>query len=224
MNKVQLVIGNQNYSSWSFRAWLCLAKSGAQFDTVVLPLDTPEFAEKIAEYSPTRRVPVLWDDGQCIWESLAICEYVNERFADGDLWPSDTYSRGLGRCMVAEMHSGLLALRSQMPMNCRATNRRVVIDSALQADIDRIFSLWGDSLACHSDKGPWLLGNFSIADAMFAPVVMRLRTYNVEIPADILPYYEQVLSDPEVVRWLDAALRETWVVEADEAGLEQPDA
>jgi glutathione S-transferase len=222
MNKVQLIIGNRNYSSWSLRAWLCLQKSGAHFDVVLLPLDTPEFEEKIAEYSPTRRVPILWDDGQCIWDSLAICEYANDRFAGGSLWPDDSYSRGFGRAMAAEMHSGFEALRGAMPMNCRAENRTVEISAALQCDIDRIMSLWGDSLACHSDRGPWLLGQFSIADAMFAPVVMRFRSYGVEIPEDIQPYCRQVLADPDVQAWLDLALQESWIVQADEAGTENP--
>ena len=224
MNKVKLVIGNKNYSSWSFRAWLCLRKSGAEFDEVLLPLDTPEFEEKIGDYSPTRRVPVLWDDGQCIWDSLAICEYANERFAKGTLWPADTYSRGLGRSMVSEMHGGLTELRNKLPMNCRASERIVELAPALQADIDRVFSLWGDSLACHSDKGPWLFGDFSIADAMFAPVVMRLRSYVVPVPEDIQGYCEHVMLDPDVQLWLAAALEEAWIVEADEAGTPGPDA
>jgi glutathione S-transferase len=126
--------------------------------------------------------------------------------------------------MVAEMHCGFPELRSRLPMNCRAENRRVELDAALQADIDRIFSLWGDSLTCHSSKGPWLLGDFSIADGMFAPVVLRLRTYNIPIPRDIQPYCDRVLSDPDVQFWLRQALQETWIVAADEAGAEQTDA
>jgi glutathione S-transferase len=223
MNKVQLVIGNKNYSSWSLRAWFCLRKSGASFDEVLLPLDTPEFAERIGDFSPTRRVPVLWDDGQCVWDSLAICEYVNDRFAHGRLWPEDIYSRGLGRAMAAEMHGGFFQLRDKLPMNCRVDNRFVERDSALQADIDRVFSLWGDSLACHGDKGPWLLGDVSIADAMFAPVVMRLRSYAITVPDDIKPYCDHVLADPDVKDWLEGALKETWIVEADEAGADRPD-
>jgi glutathione S-transferase len=224
MNKVQLVIGNKNYSSWSFRAWLCLRKSGAQFDELLLPLDTPEFEEKIGDYSPSRRVPALWDDGQCIWDSLAICEYVNERFAGGSLWPEDPLRRGLGRAMAAEMHSGFPQLRNKLPMNCRASNRIVEMDANLQADIDRVFALWGDSRVCHADKGSWLLGEFSIADAMFAPVVLRLGSYDIPVPEDIQIYCEHLRADPDVQLWIDAALKEPWVVAADEAGTEQPGA
>ncbi|MEH6592968.1 MAG: glutathione S-transferase family protein, partial [Halioglobus sp.] len=122
------------------------------------------------------------------------------------------------RSMVAEMHSGLSELRSKLPMNCRATNRYVERDPMLQDDIDRVFALWGDSLTCHSDKGPWLMGDFSIADAMFAPVVLRFRTYGVTVPDSIQPYCDHVFADSDVQLWLKDALQETWIVEADEAG------
>jgi len=223
MHGIQLVMGNRNYSSWSLRAWLCLRKSGISFEEVVLPLDSAEFEESIGDYSPTRRVPVLWDDGQCIWDSLAICEYANDNFCDGALWPRDAHSRGLGRAMAAEMHSGFHQLRSKLPMNCRARNRYVPIDDALQADIDRVFSLWGDSLVSHADVGPWLLGRYSIADAMFAPVVIRFLNYGVTLPVDIVPYCEHVLSDPDLIAWCEKAQSEEWIVEADEAGIERDD-
>jgi len=220
VSELQLVIGNRNYSSWSLRAWLPLRKSGVPFDTVLLPLDTPEFAERIADYSPSGRVPVLWHDGQCIWDSLAIGEYVNEQFAGGALWPEDAASRALGRSMIAEMHSGFSQLRARMPMNCRASNRRIPIDEALQADLERMWTLWSDSLACHSDAGGWLLGQYSLADAMFAPVVIRFQGYDVALPEDIKSYCEHALADPELKEWLAAAAQETWIVTQDEAGVE----
>ena len=215
---VQLVIGNRNYSSWSLRAWLPLAKSGVEFETVLLPLDTPEFFARIGEYSPTGRVPVLWHEGQCIWDSLAIGEYINEQFAGGALWPQDPSSRALGRSMAAEMHSGFTALRSRMPMNCRASGRTVELDDALNADLERLWSLWSDSLDCHHDHGPWLLGQYSLADAMFAPVVLRLGTYGIEPPADLQPYCSAVSNDDTLSAWIELALQEKWIVEADEAG------
>ncbi|MFK8048225.1 MAG: glutathione S-transferase family protein [Halioglobus sp.] len=221
MSNVQLVIGNRNYSSWSLRAWLCLRKSGVAFEEIVLPLDCSEFDERIGEYSPTRRVPVMWDDDQCIWDSLAICEYANDNFAQGRLWPDDSYSRGWGRAMTAEMHGGFPDLRNKLPMNCRARNRYVAMDDALQSDINRIFSLWGDSLISHSDDGPWLLGQFSIADAMYAPVAMRFRTYGISLPQDISSYCEYVWNDSDVVDWCEKADEETWIVEADEAGVDR---
>ena len=218
MSDLQLVIGNKNYSSWSLRAWLALRKSGADFEEILLPLDTPEFAVEIAQYSPSGRVPVLWHEGQCIWDSLAIAEYANEQFADGGLWPEDSYSRAMGRSLAAEMHSGFFALRNELPMNIRA-RRRVEGTPALQADLERLFVLWGDSLSCHADVGPWLLGQFSIADAMFAPVVMRLLGYGIEVPEDIQPYVALVDTDVDMAQWKEAALAETWIVDADEAGV-----
>ena len=222
MSALKLVIGNRNYSSWSLRAWLALKKSGAEFESVVIPLDTPEFRERIDNYSPTGRVPVLWHDGQCIWDSLAIGEYVNEQFAGGSLWPPDASSRGLGRAMAAEMHSGFADLREKMPMNCRAVHRRVPMDDALQTDIDRVWEAWSLALSRHRDIGPWLLGNYSLVDAMFAPVVLRFQTYGVEPPSGIRPYCTQVLEDPDLHEWIEAALQENWIIEQDEAG-ESPD-
>jgi glutathione S-transferase len=219
MEDLTLVIGNRNYSSWSLRAWLALAKSGVEFETVLLPLDTDEFYQRIGEYSPTGCVPVLWHDGQCVWDSLAIGEYVNEHFAGGGLWPEDAASRALGRCMAAEMHSGLNTLRNAMPMNIRA-RRTVPMTDALQRDIDRVWSLWGDARSSHADAGPWLLGRYSIADAMFAPVVFRFATYGVQAPDDLADYCDRVVNDPDLVPWLTQAAEETWIVDADEAGEE----
>jgi len=221
MKNICLVLGNKNYSSWSLRAWLCLRKCGVDFEEVLIPLDTPEFKATIADYSPTGRVPVLWHEGRPIWDSLAICEYANEAFADGRLWPDDLASRGLGYSMVAEMHSGFTNIRNEMPMNCRALNRHVPINEGLQGDIDRICSLWTNSLGTHRDRGPWLLGEFSIADAMFAPVVMRFRNYGVEVSAVVQAYCDHLLADADMQTWVDAALKETWIVEADEMGSEQ---
>ena len=220
MSPIRLVIGNKNYSSWSLRAWLCLRKSNVEFDEVLIPLDTQEFKARIGDYSPTGRVPVLHHEGRTIWDSLAICEYINEAFADGNLWPQDLSSRSLGRCMVAEMHSGFMALRNEMPMNCRALNRRVPMDEKLRADIDRLCSLWAAALTGHVQTGPWLLGQFSIADAMFAPVVMRFRNYGVQVPDLVQAYCDHLLADEDMQFWVEQALQETWIVEADEAGSE----
>jgi len=214
---IQLVTGNKNYSSWSLRAWLCLRKCDIDFEEILIPLDTPEFKERIGAYSPTGRVPILLHDGLAIWDSLAICEYANDRFADGHLWPVDPARRGLGRSMVAEMHSGFMDLRNKMPMNCRA-RRYVPIDDGLRRDINRICSLWESALTGHNEAGSWLLGEFSIADAMFAPVVMRFQNYGVETPEMVKRYCAHVLSDADMQAWVEEALKESWIVEADEAG------
>jgi len=213
-----LVLGNKNYSSWSLRAWLCLRKCSVDFEEILLPLDTPEFKHRISNYSPTGRVPVLWHDDRAVWDSLAICEYANDVFADGRLWPRSTASRALGRCMAAEMHSGFLALRNKMPMNCRAIARYVPLDEPLKADIDRICLLWSAARAGHSSGGDWLLGEFSIADAMFAPVVQRFKTYSVKLPQVCQQYCEHVHADGDMQAWVSEALQESAIVEADERG------
>jgi glutathione S-transferase len=221
MSKLLLVIGNKNYSSWSLRAWLALRKSGAAFDERRLALDTPEFYEEIADLSPTRRVPVLWHDAQCIWDSLAIAEYVNEQFAGGSLWPADSRQRALARAVSAEMHAGFNALRQQLPMNCRAHNRAVELDRALEEDIGRILSIWTDCRRARSDAGDWLFGRFSIADAMFAPVAIRLHAYDVNLPELARDYVAAVLKDTDVAEWMESGAVEPEVIAADEAGVEQ---
>ena len=218
MNEAELVIGNKNYSSWSLRAWLALRKAGAEFRERRLSLDTPEFYAEIADYSPTGQVPVLWDGPVCTWDSLAIAEYANDRWAQGRLWPQDTAARARARAVSAEMHAGFSELRSVMPMNCRARNRRVPMSSRLEADINRIISIWCECLEKGAGTGGWLFGDFSIADAMYAPVVFRFQTYGVELPGPAASYAQHVLADPDITDWTAAAELEQEVVEADEAG------
>jgi glutathione S-transferase len=215
--KPLLVIGNKNYSSWSLRGWLALRKAGADFAERRLPLDTPEFAQEIAALSPTGRVPVLWDGDRCIWDSLAIGEYANERWAGGGLLPADPYERGLARAFMAEMHAGFGALRSLMPMNCRAVDRRVEMGDELRADIDRVFAIWTQCL--ERSGGPWLFGGFTLADAAFVPVALRFNTYGVDCPALAQNYVATVLADPDVSDWFRAGCAEPDIVEADEAGI-----
>jgi glutathione S-transferase len=214
-----LVIGNKNYSSWSLRAWLVLRKAGVVFEERRLPLDTALFEDEIADYSPSRRVPVLWDGALCVWDSLAIVEYVNERWAEGKLWPAEPALRAQARAISAEMHAGFPLLREHLPMNCRASDRFVAIDDGLEAKINRLLSIWRDCRESAADGGPWLYGKFTIADAMFAPVALRFSTYDIELPAFAHNYVETVLHDSDVAQWIAAAREETEVVEADEAGV-----
>lgn len=213
-----LVIGNKNYSTWSLRPWLALRKAGVEFEERRLPLDTPEFFEEIPDLSPTRRVPVLWHRARCIWDSLAICEYVNEEFSKGALLPDDSADRAWARSVCAEMHSGFGALRSALPMNLRARGRKVVVDHAIGEDINRIASLWTECRQAHASQGPWLFGRFSLADAMFAPVALRFPTYSIELPEVAAQYQEHCMADPDLLHWIKAAGTETEIVEADEAG------
>lgn len=216
----RLICGNRNYSSWSLRAWLCLRKAGLDPEMIVLPMDTPEFARRISDYSPTRRVPVLVLDDEHIWDSLAIAETVNERFAQGRLWPEDGRLRARGRAIAAEMHSGFSALRNALPMNCRAHERQVAVDAAVQADIQRICALWTDARGLAvNDKG-WLLGEFSIADAMFAPVALRFNAYSLELPSAAMAYRDHWLADADIQHWLELAAEESWVIGHEEIGEE----
>jgi glutathione S-transferase len=219
MARPLLVIGNKNYSSWSLRAWLAMRKAGVDFEERRLPLDTPTFAREIGALSPSRRVPALWDGDRCIWDSLAIGEYANERWAGGSLLPRDIAARGRARSLCSEMHSSFTTLRGSMPMNCRAVRRQVPRTPALTADIDRIFELWVEALAARAGSGPWLFGQFTLADAMYAPVVLRFVTYGVDAPDAGRHYMDTVLADADIQAWIADARAETEVVEADEAGI-----
>lgn len=211
-----LVIGNKNYSSWSLRPWLLLRHAGVAFDEVRLPLDTPEFHARIGDWSPTGRVPVLHDKGLVVWDSLAICEYVNERWLQGGGWPEDPGRRALARSVASEMHSGFPALRAQLPMNCRRQPRARHWDDAAQRDIERVLSIWTD-LRAAAGGGDFLFGRFGIVDAMFAPVCVRLRGYGVPVTGLAAAYVESVYQLPAMSEWLMAGRGEAETVAHDEA-------
>ncbi|MEE4278242.1 MAG: glutathione S-transferase family protein [Halieaceae bacterium] len=215
--RATLVCGNRNYSSWSLRAWLCLRRAGLDPEVVVLPMDTAEFEAQIGALSPTRRVPVLRVGDRCIWDSLAIAETVNERVAQGRLWPEDPELRALGRCIAAEMHSGFAALREALPMNCRADGRRVALAPEVRRDMDRIEALWLDARQRSGSRG-WLLGAWSIADAMYAPVVLRFRAYAVDLSEASRAYCEHWLADAHLREWIEAARAEAWTIPHEEVG------
>src|SRR5262245_30589737 len=179
MSALTLVIGNKNYSSWSLRPWLLLKHAGVPFAEVRIPLHTRETHERIAHYSPSGRVPVLLDGTVRVWESLAICEYIAERFPEARGWPTDQHARAIARSVAAEMHAGFSALRAELPMNCRAKRAGVVPASAAQADIERVISIWHTCRETFGQDGPWLFGTFTVADAMFVPVALRFETYGV---------------------------------------------
>jgi glutathione S-transferase len=211
-----LVIGNRNYSSWSLRAWLLLREAGIAFEERRIALDQPGTRAALDAVSPSGRVPVLLLDGETIWDSLAIAETVAERYPGKRLWPADAGARAHARCISAEMHAGFAALRNQMPMNCRATGRKVPRPADLAADIDRVIAIWTDCQRRYG--GGWLFGEFSVADVMYAPVVMRFRTYDVHWPDMASSYPERLLESPALQEWLAAAELETEVIEHDEKG------
>jgi glutathione S-transferase len=216
----RLAIGNRNYSSWSLRPWLLLRQFGVAFEEDVLPLDTPEFATRIAAYGGAGRVPVLVDGDVTVWDSLAICEYANERWLGGRGWPADAALRALARSAAAEMHSGLGALRSQLPMNVRRRPDAYRWDADAQRDIERVQALWA-RLRSRAGEGTgadegFLLGTFGIVDAMFAPVCVRLRGYGAPVDAVAAAFMDAIFALPAFREWEAAALAETAVVIADE--------
>ena len=212
-----LVIGNKNYSSWSLRPWLLMRHVGLQFQEVMLPLDTPEFFRRIPDYSPTGRVPALHVDEDVVWDSLAICETVNERWLDGRGWPDDPRARAAARSAACEMHSGFGALRSQLPMNCRRQPRTPHWDAAAARDAARIEAIWEDLRGRFGAGADFLCGPFGIVDAMFAPVCVRLRGYGVPVSSSSRAYMQSVFDLPAMREWQAAAEAEPARVEADEA-------
>ncbi len=216
MSALTLVIGNKNYSSWSLRAWLVASHSGLNFHELSLQLQAADFKRHIARFSPAGRVPVLQVGESAIWDSLAIAEYLAE--LEPRLWPSSVLERAKARAISAEMHSGFQALRQQMPMNVRASGRHVALTAALEADIARIIAIWEECRQQHGNEGPWLFGHWSIADAMFAPVASRFRTYGVELPPLSRAYVATALADPQFLAWEAAAQHEA-EMECSEVGM-----
>ncbi len=216
MSELTLIIGNKNYSSWSLRPWMLLSHLGLGFKEVLIPLDTPEFKDEVEKYGPSGRVPVLHHGTFCVWDSLAICEYVAELTGRG--WPSDRSTRAVARSVSAEMHSGFANLRMEWPMNARARNRRTPMTPGLESDIDRIDEIWNDCRARFGAGGPWLFGEYSIADAMYAPVVLRFRAYGAQVSETARWYLATVLEDPALQEWVHAAQSEPWKLPASEVG------
>jgi glutathione S-transferase len=204
--KPVLLIGSKNYSSWSLRPWLFLRKAAFEFQEQIIYFDASDYQAQIAALSPSRRLPLLVDGGIKIWDSLAICEYVAERTGKG--LPQDRAARALSRSVAAEMHSGFETLRGECPMNVRSVGRHVPQTPQLKADIDRIDEIWSGCRRAYGAGGAWLFGDFSMADAMFAPVVFRFRSYGADLSADSRAYLAHALADPTLREWQDAASKE----------------
>lgn len=205
MTQLTLVIGNKNYSSWSLRPWLAMKQAGLEFDEIRIALDTPTSLQEIRQYSPAGKVPILLDNGLTIWDSLAICEYLAEHYPTKHWWPEDKAARAVARSISAEMHSGFQALRQNMPMNCRAFLPGKGMAPGVQADIDRITAIWRDCRQNFGTGGEMLFGDFTIADAMFAPVVSRFTTYDVQLDPTSRAYAETIWALPAMQEWVAAA-------------------
>jgi glutathione S-transferase len=216
MADITIYLGNKNYSSWSLRPWLALKQTGAAFTEELIPLSEAATRSTILRYSPSGRVPALKHNGLTVWDSLAICEYLAEAFPKVHLWPKDKAARAVARAVSAEMHSGFAALRNHLPMNMRSSfpNRGVTPD--VQADINRVTAIWRDCRKRFGEGGPFLFGGFTNADAMYAPVVSRFRTYKVELEAQAQAYADAVWALPALQEWLTAAKNEPMIIESAE--------
>ena len=220
---IQLYVGNKNYSSWSMRPWVLLRQAGIAFEEVMVRFDafTPDslFKKVVGPINPVGKVPVLVHDGLVVWDTLAIAEYVAEQFPDKQLWPTDRAARARARSICAEMHSGFMALRSACPMNIDARLPEVGAlalrdKPAVRADLQRIVAMWSSLLAEHG--GPMLFGAFCVADAYFAPVVMRIKTYALPVPPDVAAYMDRVCALDGVKAWIDGALAEKDFIDFEE--------
>lgn len=218
MDSLEFITGNKAYSSWSLRPWLALRQTGAPFRETVVPLYVPGYKEILLRHSPAGKVPVLKHGTQVIWDSLAICEYLAERFPEAELWPRDAVARALARSISAEMHSGFSVIRSVMPFNCRASGRQVVASPELQTEIARVQTIWRECRERFGTAGPWLFGHFSIADAMFIPVALRFATYGTQLNDTGQAYLDAVQAHVPVREWIAAAKLEKEVIESSETG------
>ncbi|MCK9383076.1 MAG: glutathione S-transferase family protein [Nevskia sp.] len=202
---MKLVIGNKNYSSWSLRPWLALKVAEIPFEEILIPLYQADSKARQLAFSPAGKVPILVDGAVTIWDSLAILEYVAEQYPDRGLWPRAIAARAHARSVSAEMHAGFAALRTAMPMNCRATLAGKGHTPEALADIARIAAIWGDCRARYGNDGPFLFGAFSNADAFYAPVVTRFLTYGVALPDVCRAYVNTVRALPAMREWYAAA-------------------
>jgi glutathione S-transferase len=212
---LKLFVGNKNYSSWSMRPWVLLRQAGIAFEEVNVRFDSfdadSRFKQTLQGLTPTGKVPLLQDGELAVWDTLAIAEYVAEQFSEKHLWPQDTAARARARSVCAEMHSGFTGLRGNCPMNIEASLPEVGAliwrdKSAVQSDVQRLVQMWSGLLQQHG--GPMLFGAFSVADAYFAPVCMRLKTYALPVPEPIAAYVQRVCALPGVAAWIQEALAE----------------
>ena len=212
----KLIIGNRAYSSWSFRGWLACKQSGEEFDELVVPMFDAEWEKRREgdEFAPSLgKVPILWDDDIVVWDSLAIIEFLADRYGAELYWPEDEGARGMARSMAAEMHSGFANLRRELPMNVRKSLPPIELSDAVREEIDRILQLWAQARARFGGTGQFLFGDWNAADMMYAPVVTRFITYGVPVPPFAGAYMKAVLSHPHVAEWIDKAQDEPWVIE-----------
>ena len=213
---MHLIIGNKNYSSWSFRPWLAMKVAGIAFEETVISLDAPDFKARVTVPGGSGRVPVLIDGDVRVWESLAILEYLAEKYPAAGLWPRNAAARARARAIASEMHAGFLPLRRHLPMNVARPVIKRMLDDGTVANAGRIDAIWSECRSAFGAGGPFLFGDFSAADAMYAPVVWRFHTYAVEVGAAARDYMRAMMALPAWAEWREAARREPWVLAQDE--------
>jgi glutathione S-transferase len=215
---LKLIIGNKNYSSWSMRPWIAMKVANIPFEETVISLNAPNFKDVVGPVSGTGKVPALIDGDVRVWESLAILEYLAEKFPNARLWPADSAPRALARAVSSEMHAGFLSLRRLMPMNMSRPVIKRDLTAEVAASVKRIETMWSECRARFGQKaeGPFLFGAFGAADAMYAPIASRLHTYGVDVSAATKSYIDAVMALPAWREWHAAALKETWVLAEDE--------
>jgi glutathione S-transferase len=212
---LKLVIGNKNYSSWSMRPWLAMRAADIPFEEIFIPLYTDNKADKdrILGFSRAGKVPALIDGDVTVWDSLSIIEYLAERFPDAKLWPQDPAARAHARSISAEMHSGFLSLRNECGMNLHRPVGALTLSADAQANVARVQEIWTECRDRHGKSGPYLFGAFTAADAMYAPVVHRFRTYAIKVSPQAQAYMDTMMAQPAFVEWTRAGLAETLVIE-----------
>ena len=209
---LKLIIGNKNYSSWSMRPWIAMKAAGIPFDETVISLYVEGSEAQIREHSPAGKVPILIDGDVRVWESLAILEYLAEKFPAARLWPSDPAARAHARAISTEMHAGFVPLRQQCGMNMWRPPAKRDLSADAQANVARIQEIWTDARTRFGAGGPFLFGKFSAADAMYAPIVSRFETYAIDVSAPVAAYMQAMIALPAWQEWRRAALQETWVI------------
>lgn len=219
---MKLLIGSKNYSSWSLRPWLLLRQAAIPFEEELIPLSASDFAAQVRRYAPPGRVPVLIDGDIVVWDSLAIAEYVAEKWPDRGLWPDGIEARARARSICAEMHAGFAELRNRMPMNCKTSFTNVLFDVKVRSDVARVVEIWREARERFGAGGPFLFGRFTVADAYFAPVTVRFVGYGIDLPPVARQYVDTLQALPAMNDWLTAARAETEFIPWDEPYRDAP--
>ncbi|SMM98849.1 Glutathione S-transferase [uncultured Candidatus Thioglobus sp.] len=216
MTKLTLIIGNKNYSSWSLRVWIFLKQFGIEFTEKRIPLFTDTTDTQLEKYNSDFKVPVLIDGDLIIWDSLAILEYLSEQYLASNGLPNDTNQRAIARSVSAEMHSSFFNIRNDLPMNCRKSFNNISLSAQTEKEIQRIKSIWQQCREKHGNSGDYLFGKYSIADAMFAPIVMRFNTYNIKLEGEAKKYSQTILNQQHIIEWVKSSKQEKEIIESGE--------